>query len=295
MLVLLCGVPQAASGERVVLADPDPELLRAITSSLAPWRLEVVVDREPPRSTGDAQRRAEQRSARFVVWRRDGDLVVYDHARGAAAHREGKLGALDPIDAAAAALTVKTLMRLPPPEAPGTVTVDGRPIVRLQIGLAARFADPGTAARFAGLISIRPWSTTGWGFGVAGDLGTATDLQQAGFRGTWSERAVLAVVSWLHERGAWRIEPFVGAGLARSSLSGTAMRETVEDSDLLGAVRGGVLGALHTGRWSLGLSLVIEGVTSTPTYTRPGASAVIFEVPAVGVTSGVFVGTELGL
>lgn len=295
VLVMLFGMAHAAPGDRVVLADPDPELLRAVTSTLAPWRFEVVVDPDPPASTSDAQRRAEQRGARFVVWRREGDLVVYDRARGAAEHREGRLGALDPIDAAAAALTVKTLMRLPLPNAPDTVADDRGAHVRLLAGLGVRFSAPGTAARFIGLASIRPWSSGGWGFGIGGDLGTATDLQQAGFRGSWSDWSLVAVASWLHEIGAWQVEPFVAVGAVHSALSGTAMKEVAEDSDLIGTVRGGVLGSFHLGRWSLGISLAIEGVTSTPTYTRDGASAEIFEVPAVAVTSCVFVSTTLGL
>ena len=33
-----------SSNARVVLVDPDPELRRAMTTALAPWKLEVIVD-----------------------------------------------------------------------------------------------------------------------------------------------------------------------------------------------------------------------------------------------------------
>jgi hypothetical protein len=295
-VVVIAEVAHAAPNDRVVLADPDPELLRAVTTTLAPWRFEIVVDPDPPANTSEAQQRAEQRSARFVVWRRDGDLVVFDRERGAAEHREGRVGALDPIDAAAAALTVKTLMRLPPPEAPGVPPPIGTPgtTLRLQLGSAARFNAVATGARFAGIASIRPW-TTGLGFGVAGDLGTAADVEQSGFRGSWSDWAVLAVVSWTHERAPWRIEPFVAAGILRSALDGVAMMEVIDQQDVVGAVRGGVHGAWAWNRFSVGISLAVEGVTSTPTYTKAGASAEIFEVPAIGVVAGLFVAVDLGL
>jgi len=285
----------AAPGERVVLADPDPELLRAVTSTLAPWRLEVIVDPDPPANTGDAQHRADARSARFVVWRRDGDLVVFDRERGAAEHREGRTGTLDPIEAASAALTVKTLMRLPPPEAAGARPRDAGPSLRVAAGLASRFSSPGIDARFSGGLTLEPWSTRGWGFGVAGDFGTAIDLQEAGFRGSWSDWAILAVASYRYEPAPWRVEPFIALGFTRSTLDGTAMMDPVIQHDLLGAVRGGVLGAWTRGRWSAGLALAVEGVTSTPTYTKAGASATIFEVPGIRLVAGAFIAADLGL
>ena len=295
-IVCVAGLEHAAPNDRVVLADPDPELLRAVTTTLAPWQFEIVVDADPPANTGEAQRRAEKRSARFVVWRRDGDLVVFDRERGAAEHREGRVGMLDPIDAAAAALTVKTLMRLPPPEtaiATSPVEAPGATL-RLQLGSAARFNAAATGARFAGMASIRPWAS-GLGFGIAGDFGTAVDIQQSGFRGSWSDLALLAVVSWTHERAPWRVEPFVAAGIVRSEVNGVAMMEAIDQQELIGAVRGGVHGAWRWNQFSVGISLAVEGVTSTPTYTKAGAAAEFFEVPAIGVAAGVFVAVDLGL
>ena len=295
-IAIAADLAHAAPNDRVVLADPDPELLRAVTTTLAPWRFEIVVDPDPPENTGEAQRRADERSARFVVWRRDGDLVVYDRERGAAEHREGRVGALDPIDAAAAALTVKTLMRLPPPGTTviGPVVEAPRPTIRLQLGSGTRFNSAATGVRFGGVASIRPWGT-GLGFGVAGDLGTATDLQQSGFRGSWTDWAVMAVASFTHERAPWRIEPFVAAGVVRSAVDGIAMMEMIDQKDLIGTVRGGAQAAWLWSRFNVGVSLAVEGVTSTPTYTKAGAAAEFFEVPAIGVAAGVFVGTDLGL
>jgi hypothetical protein len=294
-IVCVAGLAHAAPNDRVVLADPDPELLRAVTTTLAPWRFEIVVDPEPPANTGEAQKRAEERSARFVVWRRDGDLVVFDRERGAAEHREGRVGTLDPIDAAAAALTVKTLMRLPPPgssvarpvEAPGAT-------LRFQLGSAARFNAAATGARFAAVATIRPWAT-GLGFGIAGDFGTAADVEQSGFRGSWSDLALLAVVSWTHEHATWRIEPFVAVGIVRSAVEGLAMMDVIARTHLVGAVRGGVHGGWSWNRLSFGISLAVEGVTSTPTYTRPPAAVEIFEVPAIAVSAGLFAAADFEL
>lgn len=295
-VVFAAELAHAAPNERVVLADPDPELLRAVTTTLAPWRFEIVVDPVPPANTSEAQHRADERAARFVVWRREGDLVVYDRERGAAEHREGRVGALDPVDAAAAALTVKTLMRLPPPGTTvvGPIAEEPGPSIRLQLGTGTRFNSAATGVRFGGVASIRPWGT-GLGFGIAGDLGTAADLQQSGFRGSWADWAVMAVVSWTHERAPWRIEPFVAAGVVRSSVDGVAMMEMIDQQDLIGTVRGGAYAAWLWNRFSVGLSVAVEGVTSTPTYTKDGAAAEFFEVPGVGLAAGVFVGTDLGL
>lgn len=117
MIVMLASGPALADGTmRVLLADTDPELQRAVRAALAPWRLEVVIETEQrPTDATHAQAIGDAQTARFVVWREGTDLVVFDRERGEAEHRGAPSGALDPASAAAAALTVKTLMRLPPP------------------------------------------------------------------------------------------------------------------------------------------------------------------------------------
>ncbi|HEX7840230.1 MAG TPA: hypothetical protein VF469_22285, partial [Kofleriaceae bacterium] len=87
---------------RVVLADPDPELRHAMEQALAPWRLDVVIEGPPPTDDGAARERADADTARFVVWRDGGELVVYDRELGSLERRASRAGVLDPPTAAAA-------------------------------------------------------------------------------------------------------------------------------------------------------------------------------------------------
>jgi hypothetical protein len=112
--------------------------------ALAPWHLEVVIESSPPTDTAMAGARAEADTARFVVWRDGMQLVVYDRELEFTERRDSRSGALDPPTAAAAALTIKMMMRLPlPPEADAPALSSGTPAVsgwglRLEVGLAGR-------------------------------------------------------------------------------------------------------------------------------------------------------------
>jgi hypothetical protein len=287
----------AAPSGRVVVADSDAELQRAVATALAPWKLEVIVDPIAPADTAEAQTRADADAARFVVWRANGDLLVFDRERGSAEHRESSAGTLDPVTAAAAALTIKTLMRLPPPpREDGVVTpavVDERPIIRVQAGLASRFAASGPAARFVGMASVRPWIDHGWSFGLAGDLGTDVTVERAGFKGAWRDWAVLAVASWVYEGRVWELEPFVAGGALRSSLDGVEVMPRIEKATLA-TLRAGIWGRLRYGRWSGGISVAGELTPGAPTYTKavPGG-ALIFDVPSFAFAIGLFGAVDL--
>lgn len=286
---------------RVVLADPDPELRHAMEQALAPWRLEVVIEGPPPTDAGAAMERADADTARFVVWRDGVELVVYDRELGSLERRDSRPGVLDPPTAAAAALTIKTMMRLPPP--PDEPPLTPEPVstapgieVRLQVGIATRIArgdDTYVATRFGGAAAIRPWPGAGWRFGVAGDGGTATSVERAGFKGTWSEWSALGLVSWTYVRGAWELEPHAGFGIRRSSLDGTEMTTVRSEATTLTTARGGLWARWRYARLSLGASLTVDEAFGTPTYTKPGASATVFQVPGTGVELGAVVAVDL--
>ncbi len=296
------GARAAPARDRVVLADPDPELLLAVKSALAPWKLEVLVDRSPPADELEAEARADALRARFVVWRRGSALVVLDRDRGSTEERETAAGALDAVDAAAAALTVKTLMRLPPPppdEEPPPIEPGAppRPELRAQAALATRVALGSSAqvgGRLIAAVLVRPLPQLEWRLGLAGDLGSSSTVQRAGFKGTWSDWAVLAVTSWTFHREVWEIEPQLGAGLARSSLEGIEMSEGRREAATLGLVRAGVSVRRRLGRWTLGGTAGLDLVLGTPTYTRFGSSAEIFEVPAFAAAIGILGGADFG-
>jgi hypothetical protein len=295
-----------ASPERVVLADADPELRRAVETSLRPWHLEVVVDAETPSDSTAARQRAEHDGARFVVWRDADQLVVFDDRTGVAERRPASAGAFDPTAAAAAALTVKTMMRLPPPPdgAPSDPAVASAVVVpvaalgpelRFDLGTAARFQSSDTSLRGELATVIRPWPTAGWWLGAIGDVGTSENVVQASFKGTWNAWAVLAAARYAIDLAPWSIEPWVGAGIERSALIGTEQQAATDDYATLFALRGGVIARYRIGRWSFAAQLELQELPSTPTYTMSHSSAEIFEIPAFAVGGGVLVGADLGM
>ncbi|MEJ7599621.1 MAG: hypothetical protein WKG01_17065 [Kofleriaceae bacterium] len=132
LAVMFAATTRSRTGRRVLLADADPEP-GAVRATLAPWRLEVVVETTVPADAKQAQMIGETQTARFVVWRVRGELVVYDRDRGAVEQRAAPVGRLDPASAAAAALTVKTLMRLPPPDQVAEAPVPAEPADRVAV------------------------------------------------------------------------------------------------------------------------------------------------------------------
>jgi hypothetical protein len=309
--------------ERVVLADPDPELLRAIQSALAPWKLEVVVDDAPPADATEAEERAVLMNARFVVWRRGGALVVYDHERDSTEERATTKGPLDAVGAAAAPLSVKTLMRLPAPPPPaGDGDGDGNgtgggagggsggdggsgiapparpgPELRAQAAIATRVASGSSTelgGRLVAAVLVRPLPRHEWRLGLAGDLGSSASVQRAGFKGTWSDWAVLVLTGWTIRRGAWELEPQLGAGVTRSSLEGSEMSGGRNEYATLGLLRAGTAVRRRFGRWALGAAVGADWTLSTPTYTRIGSTAEIFKVPAFAMALGVLAAADFG-
>jgi hypothetical protein len=294
-----------AARQRVVLADGDPELRHAMAQALAPWHLEVVIDGVPPADTAMAQERADADTARFVVWRDAGELVVYDRELGFAERRDSQVGVLDPPAAAAAALTIKTMMRLPPPPPPSgdaagsslaAAPPDPARALRFEAGLAMRIAVGDTAEtslRFAGAGMLRPWATSGWRFGLAGDGGTSTSVSRAGFKGDWSDWGAFAVVSWTYGREPWELEPRAGVGLRRSSLQGTEMMVSRSEVATLPAASAGLTARGRRAGWTLGVAVNVDVGVGAPTYSKAGAAAEIFQVPGIGGAVGAFVALDL--
>jgi hypothetical protein len=282
-----------APRQRVVLADPDPELRHAMEQALAPWHLQVVIEGPPPADTTMAQQRADADTARFVVWRDGMQLVVYDRELDSTERRDSQAGVLDAPAAAAAALTIKTMMRLPPPpdEAGAAASTAPGIGVRVQAGIAARISrgdSTNFSGRFGGAAEIRPWPSSGWGFGLAGDSGTSTSIDRGGFKGTWSEWLVLGFAGWTYTRDTWEIEPHVGLGIERSTLDGIEMSVARTDAATLSMVRGGVWGRRRWSRWTLGAALDVDGIFGTPTYNKMGTSSLvtIFQVPGFAFELG---------
>jgi hypothetical protein len=300
-LAICVATAHASSSKRVVLADPDPELLRAVVAALGPWRLEVVTG-EAPVDGDDAQKRAEAEDARFVVWRAGSELIVFDRESGRQERRDAPTGALDAVDATAAALTVKTLMRLPPPETvqapPPAVTAARAGALRLQAGLATRIAhgsETSYSARFLGSASLRPSDAIGLRLGAAVEIGTSSEVGQSGFKGTWTDWSAVALASWSFASPRWELEPYAGGGVTRSGVAGIVMGEAIDEAATLGVVRAGVWVRRRLAMWRIGVGLGAELRPGTPTYTRPnGNQKAIFDVPGFGVEIAIIAGADFG-
>jgi hypothetical protein len=298
--MLTCAIAHAQPA-RVVLADPDPALRKALVASLRPWRIEIVIDTDAPADDTTAGTRADQRAARFVVWRDRDELVVFDRDTNRSERRASRSGALDELGAAAAALSVKTMLRLPDelaaivtvaqPVQPAPLVDDGTEL-RFDAGIGARVEyglDSNIALRFIAAAAVRPWHDGPWRFGAAGDFGAAATVDQAGFHGEWSHWAVIATASWAHPAGAWEIAPWLGAGIERSLTRGTEDGIARSEEAVLPALRGGV----GVRRGPLGVLLSVEALASSRTYTRLDTPAQVFEIPPIGATLSLIVTADV--
>jgi hypothetical protein len=286
--------------QRVVLADPDPELRHAMEQALAPYRLEVVIEVTAPTDDSIAQERADADTARFVVWRDGEQLVVYDRELETTERRDSQSGMLDPPTAAAAALTIKTMMRLPPPP-PEQPPAPPRPAepgieVRLQAGIASRIArsdQTDTTARYGGAATILPFPGLGLRFGVAGDTGSATTVDRASFKGTFSDWSVLGVIGWTYAHDFWELEPHIGFGVRRTTLDGDEQGTPRTETATLTTARAGVWARLRYASFAVGVALDIDEVFGTPTYTRTDTPAEVFQVPGTGIELGAVITVDL--
>jgi hypothetical protein len=300
-----------ADGDRVVIADPDPELQRAIVTTLAPWRLEVLVEPKPPADIEDAKVRAGTSNARFVVWRHGRDLLVFDRDRDAVEQRATSAGTLDDAHAAQAALTVKTLMRLPPPPPPEgegsgsdvVITPDAgvgigsavAPVpskgleIRVQVGAEGHLDSAASGLRASLVATVRPTASP-WRVGAFGDLGPRSEVSQAGFRGEWTHSTVLGLASWTFELDRIEVEPFLGAGITGTLLDGTESTLVRREREVLPTGRAGTWIRLPLGPFSIGGSVAVDALLGAPTYIKQGGGGMpeIFAVPMFSFSIGVF-------
>ncbi|HEY4056672.1 MAG TPA: hypothetical protein VGM39_08685 [Kofleriaceae bacterium] len=281
----------APSPHRVVVTDPDPELLHAIEVSLRPWHIEVV-------TTPDD-------TAEFVVSREGGELIVQDREHATTERRPARSGALDPVSAAESALTVKTMMRLPPPE-DAVIGGDSPPehhgvAVRIQLGAGASAAlsgDGGTVTSGQLGVFVRPWPT-GWRFGLRGEIETSTSVAASGFTGTWRDLSVLGIASWSHALAASiEIEPWLGVGIVRGTLDGTGMPMMARNESSVGArLAGGAITRWVHGAISVGAGVEIDASPGRDTYTKttPGMGMpAIYQASSASLIAGIVAAVELG-
>ncbi len=124
-VALICACATAfasnrAGAETLVLVSPPPALDAAVRTSLAPWRVKIIVVQL---ASGTPAELALAQGAGFVVWADDDELVLWDAGAGVGERRDIP-AKLDDASAAALALSIKTWMHL---GAPPTSSMDDPP------------------------------------------------------------------------------------------------------------------------------------------------------------------------
>ena len=308
LLVLVATV--ASAGPRAVVADGDIQLRAAIADSLKPWLIEVISAPNAPADIAAAMQQATDAGARYVVWREGAEIVVLDREGDRVERREAPAGTLDALAAAAAALSVKTMLRLPALP-PGTEIEKPKPRaihhdepvdpyegveLRVNALVGGRFEyglDSNVALRFGGSFGIRPWRDGGWRFGAIGDGGASATVDQHGFHGRWSNWSVLALASWdatLDDH--WEVGPWIAVGFEHSKLSGTEMMTSRSEEAFSPALRGGAAARYRMSEWFLGGQLALEGLLTNTTYTKLDTQSQVFEIPRIGAVLSVIVGVD---
>ncbi|GEM_PF-2385112 len=290
-LVMLASAIAHAEPDRVLVVDPDAELVHAIETSLAPWKLVVIAqtDGVDPSLVGA---RAIQADAQFIVWRDGSELVVYDRQRDVTERRTVKAGAMDPVAAAGAALTVKTMMRLPDPvDEPATPTgvttvtrptpvVDETDLVRIQASIGV---DTQAAVRATFGAMFRP-AAYPLRIGAAFELANQ-DVEQAGFKGTARDYSLFAIASWTVPIGSFELEPWLAGGAMIDIVDGIHGQEMRHETAVVPIARAGLaFWWWHPRQWGLAVTATADVALGTPTYTRDPTSpskAVIYDMPTI--------------
>lgn len=299
----------AAAGPRAVVADGDVQLRAAIADSLKPWLIEVVPVEAAPADMAAAVQQATDASARYVIWRDGAEVVVLDREGDRVDRRAAPAGTLDALAAAAVALSVKTMLRLPDLP-PGTVVEKPKPKhvpppvvpdmdgveLRVMALAGGRFEyglDSNVALRFGGGFALRPWRDAGWRFGAIGDGGASATVDQAGFHGRWNNWSVLALASWdtaLDDH--WELGPWIAVGFEHSTLTGTQGMTHRSEEAFSPALRGGAAARYRSGAWFVGGQLALETLLTNTTYTKPMSAAQVFEIPRIGAVLSLLVGVD---
>jgi hypothetical protein len=311
-IVLAIAAPIATADpgpiRRVVLVNPTPDLAHAARTALAPWTIEVVEEtRTDPVDATLAATIAVDRVADRVAWLAGGELIVVDPATGENERRPAPAGAADAPAAASVALSLKTLLRLPPvpevalvtpPPVDDDVAVDtgvdapGPARVRFvpEVGGAVRFAVGGTIAAQPrvtfGLGAIHPrWPR--WRASVIGGIGPEVEAGKGSLQGTWFDAEAGAQLAYEHPlRRRIAIVPRLRIAAHRTHVFGRLPPQDTLDAIAYGAeVALEAAVWLRAGRVRAGVGGGMSAWVGFPDYIR--RNNVVFEsAPAMAQVYG---------
>jgi hypothetical protein len=252
-----------ANAETLVMVSPPPRLDAAVRTSLAPWRVKIIVVEMASGTPADL---ALAQGAGFVVWADDGELVLWDADAGAGERRDIPVE-LDDANAAALALSIKTWMHLgvPPGDAVDVDSVEPAPTpsespippprVRAEAATGVRgnmAADGGASLRaaFGAVARTGPIEIA-----LDFELGSAADASSGAVFGEMSIVEVSVHARWpLPVARSLTLSPTAGVVFGRSSFSGRDDRDRPYDA--AGTSAGVDAGAMLAWRWS---RLVVAG------------------------------------
>lgn len=230
----------AAERPRVALVGENRLLAEALGAALAPWDVDLltVPDTGGPTAPEQATAMARAWDVQAAVWmiptRHGYTLSMLDARVGEIISRQVLVdGPLDEALAAAAALSVKTLLRftsLPPP-AERFEPEPARPALR-RTRLQAE-ASGGARLPRASWAEIEPRVGVGlslWPAALGGRAGlalgfhaaTGIPIESTEFSGRYRELSVSTAARLRFERGRAALEPFVGATLHLTTIEGAA-------------------------------------------------------------------------
>jgi hypothetical protein len=282
---------------RVVLLGPPGELEAAVRAALAPWRVAIIV--EPPAIPGDvgaAAAIADQHQANAVAWVDRGSLVVFERSEPDLVRRPAE--PLDEATAASLALTLKTLLRLPPEPPPPPPEPEPAPVAppptpmatpapprprpwRLTAVVGARLRSAGTLEPRLAVRGERALGPIAAALSLA--VGTGVDVDSADYSGTWTDSAAAAALVVPFAIGDWRLAPGAGLSVHRTVIDGAFQGNGGDGEATRTETNLGVDGELELARgWGLlsaGVRLGASFVPYRQDFQTRGSN--VFEVSAL--------------
>jgi hypothetical protein len=273
---------------RVVLVNPTPDLAHAARTALAPWTIEVVEEtRTDPVDATLAATIAADRVADRVAWLDGGELIVVDPATGENERRPAPAGASDAPAAASVALSLKTLLRLPPVPEVALITPvppPDEPVVDDGVPIGGTLAaQPRVTFGFG--VNHPRWRR--WRASVVGAVGPEVEAGKGSLQGTWFDVEAGAQLAYEHS-----VHPRL-AVVPRLRIAGhrTHVFGRLPPQDTLDAIAYGVEIAaeaaiwLRAGRFHAGVGGGMSGWVGFPDYIR--RNVMVFEsAPATAQVYG---------